>query len=123
MRDALGAKYDATDASSELYTMESFHDFGMVNNRSVVEQAHEVQILIKELELLKCTLPDKFVAGCIIAKLPSSWRNFATTLKHKRQEISVKNLIAYLDVEEKARAKDAYEKRRRAFPARTSLNP
>src|SRR6266498_5535342 len=59
---------------------------------------------------LRCTLPDKFVAGCIIAKLPPSWRNFATALKHKRQEISVENLIASLDVEEKARAKDTNEK-------------
>jgi hypothetical protein len=50
------------------------------------------------------------VAGCIIAKLPSSWRNFATALKHKRQEISVENLIVSLDVEEKAWAKDASEK-------------
>jgi len=80
--DALVAKYDATDAGSELYTMESFHDFRIVNNRSVVEQAHEVQVFVEELELLKCPLPDKFVAGCIIAKLPSSWRNFATALKH-----------------------------------------
>ena len=121
--DALVAKYDATDAGSELYTMDSFHDFRMVNNRSIVEQAHEVQVLVKELELLKCPIPDKFVAGCIIAKLPSLWRNFTTALKHKRQEISVENLIASLDVEEKARAKDASEKGRRAFPARTSLNP
>ena len=50
----------------------------------------------------------KFVAECIIAKLPPSWRNFATTLKHKRQEISVENLIASFDVEEKAQTKDAY---------------
>ncbi|KAK1661177.1 hypothetical protein QYE76_049336 [Lolium multiflorum] len=108
--DALNAKFGATDAGSELYIMESFHDIRMVNNRSVVEQAHEIQCIAKELELLKCALPDKFVAGCIIAKLPSSWRNFATTLKHKRQEISVENLIASLDVEEKARAKDTTEK-------------
>jgi len=47
------------------------------------------------------------VAECIIAKLPPSWRNFATTLKHKRQEISVENLIASFDVEEKAQTKDA----------------
>jgi len=107
--DALVAKYDATDADSELYTMESFHDFRMVNNHSVVEQAHEVQVLVKELELLKCLLPDKFVAGCIIAKLPSSWRNFASTLKHKRQEILVENLIASLDVEEKVQVKDVSE--------------
>jgi len=108
--DALLATYDATDAGNKLYLMESFHDYRMVNNRSMVEHAHEVQCIVKDLDLLKCPIPDKFVAGCIIAKLPFTWRNFATTLKHKRQEISVENLIATLDVEEKARKKDASEK-------------
>jgi hypothetical protein len=46
----------------------------------------------------------------MIAQLPSSWRNFAMALKHKREEISVENLIASLDIEEKARAKDASKK-------------
>jgi hypothetical protein len=55
-------------------------------------------------------LPDKFVAGSIIAKLPPSWSNFATTLKHKREEFSVAELIGSLDVEERARAKDTREK-------------
>ena len=87
--EALNAKFGASDAGNELYVMESFHDYRMVNNRSVVEQAHEIECITKELELLKCAIPDKFVAGCIIAKLPLSWRNFATTLKHKRHEISV----------------------------------
>jgi len=43
----------------------------------------------------------------MIAKLPPSWRNFATALKHKRQKIFVEDLLAGLDVEEKAQAKDA----------------
>ena len=51
-------------------------------------------------------LPDKFVAGDIIAKLPPSWKDFATSLKHKRQEFSVAELIESLNVEERARAKD-----------------
>jgi hypothetical protein len=42
--------------------------------------------------------------------LPSFWRNFTTSFKYKRQKISVENLIASLDVEEKARAKDNIEK-------------
>ena len=62
--------------------------------------------MVKELDLLKIVVSDKFVAGGIIAKLPPSWRDFATSLKHKRIEISVSDLIASLDVEEKARAKD-----------------
>jgi hypothetical protein len=75
--------------------------------------------MAKELEHLKINLPNKFVAGGIIAKLPLSWRDFATTLKHKRMEISVSDLIASLDVEEKARAKDG---RSKAAEGQTSAN-
>jgi len=47
------------------------------------------------------------VVGCIIAKLPWTWINFATSLKHKR----FADLIGSLDVEEKARAKDVRNKK------------
>ena len=42
----------------------------MVDDRSVVQQAHEIQTMAKELENFGTVLPDKFVAGYIIAKLP-----------------------------------------------------
>jgi hypothetical protein len=75
-----------------------------------VEQANEVQALAKKLENYSkeapYVLPNKFVAGAIITKLPHSWRDFATSLKHKRKEFTFDDLIATLDVEEKARAKD-----------------
>jgi hypothetical protein len=63
---------------------------------------------VKDLEMHGCELPDKFVAGCMIAKLPP-WTEFATSLKHKRQEFDVAQLIGTLDVEDKARAKDVRE--------------
>jgi hypothetical protein len=82
----------------------------MVEDRFVVEQAHEVQALAKELENYSkeapCVLPNKFEAGAIITKLPHSWRDFATSLKHKRKEFTFDDLIVTLDVEEKARARD-----------------
>jgi hypothetical protein len=52
--------------------MEQFHDYRMVEGHPVVEQAYEIQALVKELELFGCALPDKFVVGCMIAKLPPS---------------------------------------------------
>src|SRR6266540_2119377 len=106
MWDALEAKFGVSDAGSELYVMEQFYDYKMTDEHFVVEQAHEIQSIAKELEHFTCVLPDKFIAGGIIAKLPPSWRNFATSLKHKRQEFSVTDLIGSLHVEEKARAKD-----------------
>jgi hypothetical protein len=36
----------------------------------VVEQAHEIQLLVEELAQFECVLPNKFVVGGIIAKLP-----------------------------------------------------
>jgi hypothetical protein len=108
--EALEAQYGVSDTSGELYVMEKFQDYMMVEDHSVVEQAHEAQALAKELEQYNkeapCVLPDKFVVGAIITKLPHSWRDFATSLKHKRKEFTFDDLIATLDVEEKARAKD-----------------
>lgn len=82
--EALEHMFSASGAGRELYVMEQYHDFRIVDNRSVIEQAHELQLIVRELDQLGCKLPDKFVAGGIITKLPSSWRNYATSLKHKR---------------------------------------
>ena len=108
--DALEVKFGATDAGSEMYAMEQFHDDRMVDNRSVLYQAHEIQCITKELELLKCELLDNFVTGCIITKLPPGWRNFATSLKHLRREFSVEDVIDHLSVKQNSRAKDSHVK-------------
>jgi len=108
--DALEAKFGVSDAGSELYLMEKLFDYKMVDNRSVIEQTHKIQALAKELEQFSCVLPEKFVAGGIIAKLPPSWKDFATFLKHQRKEFGLAELKRTLDVEEKARAKDTHGK-------------
>jgi hypothetical protein len=86
MWDALEAIYAVFDAGSELYVMEQFHGYRMVDDRSIVEQAH--------VEIFGYVLPDKFMAGCIIAKLPQAWTNFATSLKHKRQKLALPSSLA-----------------------------
>jgi hypothetical protein len=65
---------------------------------------------VKKFALLKIVIPNEFVTRGIIAKLPPSWRDFATALKHKKVHMFISNLIASLDVEEKARAKDGRSK-------------
>jgi hypothetical protein len=48
--DALEAKFGVSDADTELYVMEQYFDYKMTGELSVVEQAHEIQSLFKELE-------------------------------------------------------------------------
>ena len=102
----LKATFGASGTGNELYVMQQFCDYKMTDARFLVQQTHEIQSLAKELEYFKCVLPDKFVAGTIIAKLPPSWNDFATSLKNKRHEFSILDLISTLDFEDKARQKD-----------------
>jgi len=117
--DALEAQYEVSNAGSELYAMEQFFNYKMVEDHSVVEQGHEIHTMAKDLKNCSkespCVLLDKFVAGGIISKLSPSWRDFATSLKHKRQMFTIDGLIGILDVEEKARAKDMWERRSWCF--------
>ena len=50
MWDALKAQYGVSDAGSELYIMEQFLDYRMVEDRSVVEQVYEIHTLAKDLK-------------------------------------------------------------------------
>jgi hypothetical protein len=61
---------------------------------------------MKEHALLKIVVPDDFIAGGIIAKLHPSQMDFITALKYKRVHMSISDLIASLNVEEKAWAKN-----------------
>jgi hypothetical protein len=106
MWNTLNTEYGGSDVGIELYIIEQYHDYHMVDGKIMVTQAHEIQCMVKELGLLKIVVPDEFVAGGIIAKLPPSWRDFTTTLKHKRVHMSILDLIASINIEEKAQAKD-----------------
>jgi hypothetical protein len=105
MWDTLNTEYGGSDADTEMYIIERYHDYQMVDGKSMVTQAHEIQCMVKKLGLLKIAVPDEFVARGIIAKLPPSWRDFANALRHKRVHLSISDLIASLDVEENAQAK------------------
>jgi hypothetical protein len=104
--DALDREYAESDAGRELYVNDQYHEYKMVDDRSIMEQAHEIQLLVGELAHFDCVLPDRFMVGGIIAKLPPSWKYFSTSLKHKKETMTVESLIASLDVKEKARSKD-----------------
>jgi hypothetical protein len=70
MWDALEAKFGISDIGSELYVMEQLFDYKMTDESGIVEQAYEIQSIAKEHKQFTCMLPDKFIAGGIIVKLP-----------------------------------------------------
>lgn len=70
---ALKAQHGASNAGNELMSKQ-FLDYRMVEDRPVLEQAHEIHMLAKDLMCCSkhnpCVLTDKFAAEGIITKLP-----------------------------------------------------
>ena len=66
LMEAIDHKFGASDARHELYVTERYHDYKMVDNHGVIEQAHEIQVIVGELQQLGRNLPDQFVAGALL---------------------------------------------------------
>jgi hypothetical protein len=75
----------------------------MVESRSIVEQAHEVQIIVKDLGQYDTDLPEKFQVNVLLAKLPAGWRDFGTALRRRRVVITIAEFVSQLNVEEQSR--------------------
>jgi hypothetical protein len=78
--------YIESDDGRDLYVNEQYHEYMMVDGRSIMKEAHEIQLLVGELAHFDCVLPNKFVVGGIIAKLPPTWRNFAWLSNTRRRQ-------------------------------------
>jgi hypothetical protein len=49
MWETLNTAYGGSDADTELYIIEQYHDYYMVDEKCVVTQAHEIHCMVKEL--------------------------------------------------------------------------
>jgi hypothetical protein len=53
MWNTLNTEYGGLDTGIKLYIIEQYHDYQMVDEKSMVTHAHEVQCMVKEFRLLK----------------------------------------------------------------------
>ena len=65
----------------KLLTMKYFK-FSMIDNVSIMDQVHELQVLVSKLKDMEVEVSEAFQVGEIIAKLPPSWNNYRKKLLH-----------------------------------------
>ena len=61
----------------------------MLDNISVLDEVHELQILVNKLRDLSINIPKSFQVGAIIMKLPPSWNNFRMKLLHMSKDLTL----------------------------------
>lgn len=69
---ALELKYKAHEEGTNKYLVSKYLEYQMVDDRSIMEQVHKLQVLVNKLTTLSISLPELFHVGAIIAKLPPS---------------------------------------------------
>ena len=72
----------------------------MVDNKDIKLQINEYHKLLEELKAEKIELPEQFVVGLLIEKLPDSWSEYKQQLKHKRKQLSLDDLITHIVIED-----------------------
>ncbi|ESR49881.1 hypothetical protein CICLE_v10033329mg, partial [Citrus x clementina] len=81
----------------------------MVDDKSMLYQIHEYHILVNNFKKEEIFLPERFVTGCLIGKLPESWRDCINTSKHKKKKVSLKDVITHISIKENNRIRDTFD--------------
>jgi hypothetical protein len=100
----LDNEFSEVDNGNESFTTENYLNYKIADGRSVMEQLKEIQLLVRDLIQYSYVLPDSFQVNAILAKLPPSWRDFVTSRRHMKKQITLTELSAAINMEERARA-------------------
>ena len=71
-----------------------------------MEQFRELETILRHFTQHNLHMDETIIVSSIIDKLPSSWKEFKCTLKHKKEDTSLDDLANHLHVEEECRMQE-----------------
>ena len=108
--NALEFKYKAEEEGTKKFLISKYFDFKMVDDKPILVQVHELQVLANKLRAVKIDITETFQVGAIIAKLPPTWNGYRKKLLHNSEDYSLEQLQKHLRIEEESRVRDKLEK-------------
>ena len=73
-------------------------------------KSHDHHLLINDLANEDLKLPEPFMTRYLIKTLPDSQKDYKNSMKHKRKQMSLADVIIYIRIEKHNRNKDKVEK-------------
>ena len=72
-----------------------------------MDQFHEIQHILSQFKKQKMNVDDSIVVSSIIEKLPPFWKEFKKSLKHKKEDLTLKELAKHLQLEKETRRQES----------------
>ena len=72
----------------------------MTEDRDVSSQIHDYHMLVNDLVTEDIKLLEPFVVGYLIETLLDSWKDYKNSMKYKRKQMSLKDVIIHIKIEE-----------------------
>ena len=72
----------------------------MTKDRDVSSQIHDYHMLVNDLVIKDIKLLEPFVVGYLIKTLLDSWKDYKNSMKHKRKQMSLGDVIIHIKIEE-----------------------
>ena len=90
--------------------IENFRKFQMTEDKDVSSQIHDYHMLINDLVIEDINLLEPFVADYLIKTFPDSWKDYKNSMKHKRKQMSLEDVIIHIRIEEQNKTRDKAER-------------
>ena len=102
---ALETKYNTERQGTNKFLTMKYLEFKMLDSIPILDQVHELQVLVNRLQGLKVIPPETFQLRAIISKFPSTWNEYRKKLLHMQEYFKVENITRHLRIEQETRKK------------------
>ncbi|XP_071912380.1 uncharacterized protein [Coffea arabica] len=101
--NALEYKYNTMKQGADKFLIMQYFDFRIIENSSLMDQIHDLQVIVSKLHDLKVEISESLQVGAIIAKLPTSWNDYKKKLLHTTESFTTDQILKHLRIEEDTR--------------------
>ncbi|GKV17784.1 hypothetical protein SLEP1_g28245 [Rubroshorea leprosula] len=128
---ALEKKYKHEKKGTNKFLALKYFEFEMKDDISIIDQVHELQILVSRMSELEIKIPDSLQVGAILSKLPPSWNDYRKKVMYSDEILTMEQFQTHLQIEAKNHSRDAilapskvnYVSQNSAKPFQNKLKP
>ena len=117
--NALKFKYRAEEEGNKKFRISKYFDFTMFDDKLILSQVHELQVIVNKLRGVKIDLPEPFQVSAITTKFPPSRKGQRKKLLHNSEDFSLEQIQNHLRIKEEQRVRDKNEN---SYPGTSKAN-